>query len=675
MAQQIGLVAVLGMNADELADRFPEIPEVRFASSGNWGWLRFDPDEEVGDTLTHEEVAARVGKPKSLALDIRAEGDSHWRLTLYPKKGKPLHVAFHHAWFDPSSTAARLAAKPTVAERLARLDEALPSLFRTPESVLSKVQGKSTSKALEAVKKAQAERVAELIDKVPNLGFDVRPALMGEEPPEGDGFGPLGTLPGFLDALALGKALVDHDGTWVVGPEAGSLGSFGRDVALDTIAPDVGPIDGGPVELPAGDLARFWLLAWSCDTDAETDVLLTPPAGSRLALPKPETWVAFHRRRGRIYVEVAWRPPQLRLRTYRSVAEAIAKAPAGTVVEFLSGNASDDGSDPDSSPPIAGRQRYRGTLTDRGTFLVTHASLPLTRDDLVEAMEICRKIDEKAATFSLASEEDAQAVVAMARGTEWFPDEKSLPRPKGPTVVVPPRGEALFTAMMVFRRRFVDGPWNANEGQTRDESARQEWGRAVGTSVGAVMAAPEGDEVVLQTERATFRRADWSKMNVGVLDAIAFAWGQAIGDDEPSPQTPAQKLEPTEEALADLGFVPLGTIHCDRFGELYLRGYSGPSGDTFACVAAGTFGQFVVEFVTRFGNGASLTTSTTPFLKDQKKKRIYKRSFPDLDPCSLLEKHREGIAELSSAKSMPVPIEATLEGFCRALDDYIRREL
>ncbi|MHC5543311.1 hypothetical protein ACYOEI_34240, partial [Singulisphaera rosea] len=120
-------------------------------------------------------------------------------------------------------------------------------------------------------------------------------------------------------------------------------------------------------------------------------------------------------------------------------------------------------------------------------------------------MEICRKIDErKAATFLLSSEADSQAVVAKARGTEWFPEEASLPRVKGSTIVVAPRGDAMFNAMMVYRRRFADGPWDVGEGQDRDEWSRRDWDRtieAVGASVATALAAPEGDEVVLKTER------------------------------------------------------------------------------------------------------------------------------------------------------------------------------
>jgi hypothetical protein len=164
-------------------------------------------------------------------------------------------------------------------------------------------------------------------------------------------------------------------------------------------------------------------------------------------------------------------------------------------------------------------------------------------------------------------------------------------------------------------------------------------------------------------------------MDVGVLDALGFVWGRAIGEDAPPPQTPEQKLEPVDRALSELGFTVLGDVHCDRFGELYLRAYAGPAGDTFGCVIAGTFGQFVVEFVTRFGDGGSLTTTTTPNLKDQKKRRVFKRSYPNLGPHALYKTHRAGIAEITTVKAQPLPIDPTIEGFCRAIDEYIKREL
>lgn len=116
-------------------------------------------------------------------------------------------------------------------------------------------------------------------------------------------------------------------------------------------------------------------------------------------------------------------------------------------------------------------------------------------------------------------------------------------------------------------------------------------------------------------------------------------------------------------------------MNCGRLGELVLRGDASPDGIMYGCVAAGTFGQFAYELVTAFSNGATLTTSTTPGLEDRKARRLYKRSYPDLTVEHLQAKHAAGIAEIASNKARPVAIEPTLEGFCRAVDAYIEREL
>src|SRR5262249_48640154 len=150
---------------------------------------------------------------------------------------------------------------------------------------------------------------------------------------------------------------------------------------------------------------------------------------------------------------------------------------------------------------------------------------------------------------------------------------KDLPKVKGTLVFPASKDEPMTTALMVFRQRFAAGPWDTGAGQTRDEESNREWDEmidTVGKKVSKVLAAPAGDDVILQTKRATYRRADWSKMNVGVLDAIAFLWGRAAGEQVEQPETPAQKLEPVDVAFAELGFTILGDIHCDRLGELYL---------------------------------------------------------------------------------------------------------
>ncbi len=463
-------------------------------------------------------------------------------------------------------------------------------------------------------------------------------------------------------------------------PASESAQQLERFRCMSGLAPVAKPIQGGPVELPASDLALIWLLSWFCDTDAEVDLAVTVPSATRLATPRLPHWVKIHRQPGRTHVEVGWNPPGPRASAYLKIAQSLEKAPSGTTIEFLSAaNPEEDyeyESDAELKTREAGRQRHLGTLSDRGTFLLSHSSIPGKPADFLAAMEIARKITESRPTFEVPSEEDARAVVELARKTAWFADEKALPRVKGKAVATA-KGQAMTTAMMVFRRRFARGPWETMAVQERDEAGNREWDEMidqVGQKVGEALAAPPGDDIILRTERAVFRRADWSKMNVGLLDAIAFAWGKALGEDEPQPQAPADKLTPIDQALSKLGFTSLGAVHVDRFGELYLNAYAGPKGDAFGCVIAGTFGQFEYEFVSHLSNGGSLTTSTTAGLKDQKKKKIYKRSFPDFKPSSLYRKHRAALAQLTTEKVRPVPLDATLEGFCRAVDDYIRRE-
>jgi hypothetical protein len=678
MSERVEVIAVYGLDAYGLADLFPSVPQEAFASSGDWAWLRLVPDGPAA-ALDPEEVATRLGGCDRPALDIRAEADDHWRLSVYAPQDRALHVAFHHEVYRPSTLPPGPNARLPVDELLNRLDAPLPEAFRTPGDVLEKCRDKPRGRGLTSVKKAQARRVKSLLEalKLP-VGSELGRVLSGEECSADELLKPYGTLPKFLDSVWLGKVLAEDDGGWKVGPTAESNGTYNRERPLYRLAPPAVPVDGGPVELPATDLERFWLLPWFCETDAETDILITPPPGSRVHLPKTEYWVTVHRRTGRAYVEVAWNPPGPRYRVYQALGRALAESPAGTVVEFASGNTSEEDDDSGYTPLRAGGQRYSGTLTDRGTFLLTHASVPARPEHFRAAMEICRAIGERGFSFEMPSEQDARAVRELARCTDWFADEKDLPRVKGKKVVAASRAEALTTAMMVFRRWFAAGPWDTGAVQEREEQSHQDWEEMidkVGKTVGEALAAPAGDDVILKTDRAVFRRADWSKLNVGVLDAIGFLWGRAAGEDVDAPETPLQKLEPVDRAFTEIGFVPLGDVHCDRFGELYLRGYAGPDGDTYGCVVAGTFGQFLFEFVTRFDDGGSLTTSTTPNLEDKRKRRIFKRSFPKLNPDGLYQKHRLGIAEITSKAAKPLPAEATVGGFCRAIDEYIRREL
>ncbi|WP_406697885.1 hypothetical protein V5E97_03440 [Singulisphaera sp. Ch08] len=669
MDHRIGLIAVNGLDAFALADLFPTLPEERFASSHSWAWLRFDPTVVEEERWIAQAEREPLGKARRPFLVIRGEADRSWRISLYSPKQEPLHLAFHHDFYRPPTQ--------PLEDLLDELDATVPEDFQTMKEEVGKGSGTSSTrlKSLDAVKKAQAKRVGAWINARDDFGDgdQARRVLSGKACSPGERLGPFNVLPQFLDTLSLGKAFGTEDSAWQVGPEAGSVGSFDRSRSLYATVPRAELIAGGPIELPVDDLARFWLLPWFCETDSETDLLIVPKAGTRLRLPRTDGSVEVHRRGAQTYIEITWNPPGRRVSTYRELCQAIAAAPAGTTIEFIAGRMPED--DSDDASLQAGDQRYLGSLTDQGTFLLTHSSVAANPADFLAAMEICRQIDQPKPSFVMPSEQDARGVLELARGTDWFVDAGALPRVKGKSVTAASRDEAMTTMMMVFRKRFEAGPWNTIGGQQQDEVSHQEWETAiqeVEKSLAKAFAAPEGGDIILETERAIFRSADWSKMNVGFLDALDTLCGPC--EQEDMPPTPTEKLWPIDRAFTNLKFTRLGDVHCNRFGELYLRGYAGPSGDTFAAIAVGTLGQFAFEFVTPLAGGGSLTTSTTPDLKDKPKAGIYKRSFPTLTPAALYQEHRSALAKLTAAHAEAQPIEATTEGFCRALDDYIKRE-
>src|SRR5262249_31497399 len=156
---------------------------------------------------------------------------------------------------------------------------------------------------------------------------------------------------------------------------------------------------------------------------------------------------------------------------------ALADAPAGTIIEFLSANTSSDLDDDEDEDAIgetdepsdgvlqSGNQRYVGTLTGAGTYQVSAAFPAMSAADLLAAMEVCRRIDDPRSGFEMPSEADARAVVALARGTAWFGKEKDLPKVKGTSVFPASKDEPMTTGLMVFRQRFAAGPWDTGTGQ------------------------------------------------------------------------------------------------------------------------------------------------------------------------------------------------------------------
>ena len=138
MGHRLGVIAVHGLDSYSLADRFPCGARRSGSPPPTSGpGLRFDRGEPIAAALGPEDVPA-ARQAQGVGPGRPREPDHHWRVSLYPPTGRPLHLAFHHEVYRPSTPPPGPNAKLPAAELLNRLDAALPEAFRTPEDVLAK---------------------------------------------------------------------------------------------------------------------------------------------------------------------------------------------------------------------------------------------------------------------------------------------------------------------------------------------------------------------------------------------------------------------------------------------------------------------------------------------------------------------------------------------------------
>ncbi len=663
-SQTLGLIVFPFEELNRARETFPEADPADFGGAGVWGWLRFDLFEGPVDAAVEDRAREFARSVEETVLILRSDLARWWTFAVLPRKGAPVRAWIHHG--GPSVVTKSDAKVPT-ATLLERLEFAGPNSYKTPPELLEKLGDAKGASGIKALRKLQAARIVEAVKSL-DLCFDhkvLRPLIA-------DATGKLAVeeiVDEFLEIIGAGKARVrlEDDPDWNVGGLRESAGTSDRSESLYKLAPKARPIAGGPVALSASDLELFWHIPWFCQTDTEVDLLIHPSDGRLFIPPSYEHWRPYHLRDGRTYIEVPWAPPGHRHRFFRQVGEALAKLPGGTTVEMVS-SVTDDG-----APHQAGRQRYLGVLDGKGHFLVTHASIPLRPADLLEALELTRKMIEPSPSFELPTEADARAVREAAGKTGWFFEKADWPKVDGRTVTPASPDNTLFTSLMVFRQRFLNGPWNTREDQAQDEQSQAEWGETiekVSDSLVNLFAAPSDGPVLFRGEVATFRESEWDRLYDRIQERLEGIAGPIDGED-PCRVSPSEILAPVDATLVELGFEPLGNVHCDRFADLYLRGYALSALNTFACVVAGTVGQFHYEFVTRFERGGGLTTSTIPNTGTYYVRNAYHRAHPQQSPAELWKSHQKHLRELTGKGNQPLAIEPSLVGFCRAIEAYL----
>ncbi|MGH7417565.1 MAG: hypothetical protein ACREKB_07305, partial [Candidatus Rokuibacteriota bacterium] len=134
------------------------------------------------------------------------------------------------------------------------------------------------------------------------------------------------------------------------------------------------------------------------------------------------------------------------------------------------------------------------------------------------------------------------------------------------------------------------------------------------------------------------------------------------------------RVEEAERAMAALGYALVGDLACTAMSDIIFRGYAKPDGDTWAVLIEGTFGPDQFHFITRFENGAALTTNRSRLAVDRADKKDFRTAHPKVDLATLHAHHETRKAELSATYGRPLPVTPELPAFAWAIDDALQRD-
>ena len=138
----------------------------------------------------------------------------------------------------------------------------------------------------------------------------------------------------------------------------------------------------------------------------------------------------------------------------------------------------------------------------------------------------------------------------------------------------------------------------------------------------------------------------------------------------------ASSLIPFDSDLGSLGFSLTGDLMCSALSG-FLRCYTHPRDHTRALLLVGIkdgmLNAFGLMFEVKFSDGSSLTTTTSPAMRDIPERGIYRRVHAWEGVYDLYRKHQNHLDELKSKHGDLQPIGETLLSVAESIDsDTVR---
>jgi hypothetical protein len=298
------------------------------------------------------------------------------------------------------------------------------------------------------------------------------------------------------------------------------------------------------------------------------------------------------------------------------------------------------------------KTRLTGRM-EGGAWLLESASVPMSAEDVRWMLELFRAAESRG---PLAARDESEADAVLHGAAHHMVLCNDLPRREGLQLYPGDRREAEVLGGLFFRHRLKDR-WDFSKIERHVATQFKDW-RKFEEDMARENALPATEKVIYEGESSRFLEADYKAKS---MDKMMRA--------------KAKTFRETDREMAELGYACLGAVVCEKVGGGILRCYANDRERTYSTSYLLPFGMVWHDYCTHFDDNTSLTTGNGLSEGSLRSLRVLARHSSCRTLGEMHDEHREGIERLAGHGLTPAEIEASVEGVCRAMDEFLTRRL
>ena len=323
----------------------------------------------------------------------------------------------------------------------------------------------------------------------------------------------------------------------------------------------------------------------------------------------------------------------------RRLGELVATVPEGARLELLA-----------KGP--CGKTRLVGRVAG-DAWLLESASAPMSTEDVRWMLELFRGAESRA-PVTARDESEVEAVLHGAAQHMVLCNDP--PRREGLQLYPGDRRETEVLCGLFFRHRLKDR-WDFSKIERHNATKFRDW-RKFEEEMARENALPATENVIYAGESSRFLEADYKAKS---MDTMMRAKAKTVRE--------------TDKEMAELGYRLLGAVVCEKVGGGILRCYANATEKTYSTNYLLPYGQQWHDYTSRFKDDTCLTTGNGLSEGSLRSLRILARHSSGTTLGEMRDEHREGVERLVGHGLSPAEIDVSLEGVCRAMDEFLTRRL